>query len=484
MHYHQMSSFALADGIRRQDFSAVEVLDHFLQRIERHNPDLNAIVVLRADDARRQAEAADAAAQRGEDWGLLHGVPMTIKETFEIKGWPTTAGHGKLRDHVSPRTAPAVQRLLDAGAIVLGKTNVPELAGDLQTFNSLYGTTHNPWDAARTPGGSSGGAAAALAAGLTPLELGSDIGGSIRTPSAFCGVYGLKTTYGVIPTRGHVPAAPGQCRKRDLGVAGPMGRHLEDLDRMLSLLVGADDMEAPGWQVHLPEAHCDKVTDLTVAAWPDDLYCPVDTEVRAGLQSVIDLLRAEGAQVDEQARPEQVSLKDNHDLYYTLLAATMGGGFDEAMREKLKEQAGSGDPADYRTRFARGATLSHADWMNLDEQRAQLQRRWRRFFERYDVLVCPVTNTQPFPHDQDTSALDRHLIINGRPQPYMDVTVWSGLAVLSGLPALSLPVGFTDSGLPLAVQLIGPAFGDRNLLRIGHLLARHLHPDGLPMARE
>lgn len=480
MQFHEMSSFALAEGIRERRFTSVDVLDHFLNRIERYNPTLNAIVVLRADDARRQAEAADAAVERGDDLGPLHGVPMTIKETFEIKGWPTTAGYDKFRDYISPRTAPAVERLQAAGAIILGKTNVPELAGDLQTFNSIYGTTANPWNTDVTPGGSSGGAAAALAAGLIPLELGSDIGGSIRTPSSFCGIYGLKTTYGIIPTRGHIPGPPGNRGKRDIGVAGPMGRHLDDIERALDLLTGPDDAEAPAWQIRLPKGHTRSLGDLKVAAWLDDTFCPVDDSVRHGLDIAVSLLRNEGATIDENARPNDLTLEQNHRLYYNLLAATMGAGLNDKTWHKLADAARDSDADDYRTRFARGATQSHTAWMRQDEERAQLQYRWRQFFEGFDLLVCPVVNTPPFPHDQETPAMERTLTINGQTQVYMDVTVWAGIAAISGLPALSLPVGVSDEGLPLAVQLIGPAYSEKNLIQVARLMSRHLHPEGLP----
>src|SRR5690606_37586313 len=216
------------------------------------NPALNAIVATDIEAARERARAADAALAAGESWGPLHGVPITIKDTFEVAGMPTTAGAKELRDHRPSSNAVAVQRLLDAGAIVFGKTNVPLYAGDLQTYNEVYGSTSNPWDLHRTPGGSSGGAAAALAAGLTALELGSDIGGSIRTPSHFCGVCGLKPSYGIIPSRGHIPGPPGTLSEADISVTGPMARSVDDLELALDILAGPDTPAAKGWRLELP----------------------------------------------------------------------------------------------------------------------------------------------------------------------------------------------------------------------------------------
>jgi amidase len=198
------------------------------------------------------------------------------------------------------------------------------------------------------------------------------------------------------------------------------------------------------------------------------------------LQNAIELLRREGAHIDNEARPDDLTLKKNHRLYYSLLAATMGAGLNDSTREKLATVARNSASDDYPARFARGATQSHTEWMFQDEARAQLQYRWQQFFERFDLLVCPVVNTPPFPHDQETPAMKRHLIINGQPQVYLDVTVWAGIAAIAGLPALSLPVGTSDEGLPLAVQLIGPAYSDRNLIHIARLMSHHLHPDGLP----
>ncbi|SET41227.1 amidase [Marinobacter segnicrescens] len=477
MDFHKLSAFALARGIKAREYTSEQVLDHFLERTRRYNPALNAVVVLKEEQAREQARTADKAAEDGRDLGPLHGVPMTIKETWELEGWPTTAGHKGYQDHVSPRTAVAVQRLLDAGAIIFGKTNVPEFAGDLQSFNEIYGTTNNPWNTDLTPGGSSGGAAAALAAGLTPLELGSDIGGSIRTPAAFCGIYGLKTTSGLVPMRGHVPGTPGSVAKRDMGVGGPLARHLDDLEAELDLLSGPDDDMAP-WQVNLPPASKKPLEEYRFATWLNDDWAPVDNEVLSGLVGFCDQLKSLGARL-EDAQPEGLTLEKSHRLYYHLLGGVMSQGLPPKVRDRLAKLAGEeGD--DYSHRFARGALQSHGEWLQKDEERAQLQRTWARFFEDHDLMICPVTNTLPFPHDQETSAMARTLTINGKEEPYLDVTVWAGVAMVVGLPAISFPVGFGDDGLPRAVQIIGPAWSEKTLIEVARQAQARLFPEGLP----
>ena len=286
MDLHLIGASALARRIKDGEVTAEAALEHFIDRIERLDGALNAVVVRRFEQARERAREADRALARGEDWGALHGVPMTVKETYEIAGWPTTAGIEALRDHVSAHTSVAVQRLLDAGAVIFGKTNVPAYASDLQTYNDIYGTTHNPWNPDLTPGGSSGGAAAALAAGFTPLELGSDIGGSIRTPAAFCGVCGLKPSFGLISTRGHVPGPPGALARRDLSVAGPLARHVADLEQALTILAAPDEEEATAWRLELPPARHRALKDFRVATWLDDPRCPVDRPIVDALEGL------------------------------------------------------------------------------------------------------------------------------------------------------------------------------------------------------
>ena len=482
MDLHRIGASALARRIKDGEVTAEAALEHFIDRIERFDGALNAVVVRRFEQARERAREADRALARGEDWGALHGVPMTVKETYEIAGWPTTAGIEALRDHVSERTSVAVQRLLDAGAVIFGKTNVPAYASDLQTYNDIHGTTHNPWNPDLTPGGSSGGAAAALAAGFTPLELGSDIGGSIRTPAAFCGVCGLKPSFGLISTRGHVPGPPGALARRDLSVAGPLARHVADLEQALTILAAPDDEEATAWRLELPPARHRELKDFRVATWLDDPRCPVDRPIVEALEGLSARLAELGTSVDAGARPEGVTLGEAHDIYYRLLTGTMGEGLPSGLYDQLSEAADKA-PADdqsYRTLFARGATQSHADWQRSHEQRSVMRAAWARFFQDFDVMLCPVVQTLPFSHRHTPGPDQRTLTVNGVEQPYMDILVWVGLAGAVYLPAATVPIGLTEDGLPLAVQVIGPYLEDRTVLAFAAALESLVEP--LPQA--
>ncbi len=269
---------ALADAIRRRELSSRELLDHYLERVEALNAPLNAVVTLDPEGARLAADAADASLARGDDVGPLHGVPMTVKDTYQTAGMRTTCGLSAW-DHVPEHDAEAVRRLRGAGAVIFGKTNTPALAGDWQTYNPIFGTTNNPWDTTRTTGGSSGGAAAAVATGMTALELGSDIGGSIRFPSNWCGVCGHKPSWGVVPQSGLLPPAPGTLSSTDLQVVGPIARDVDDLELAFGVLAGAAGQAAVGWRLELPAPRAVTLGDLRLALWLDDPAYPVATEV-------------------------------------------------------------------------------------------------------------------------------------------------------------------------------------------------------------
>ncbi|MGH7897682.1 MAG: amidase family protein, partial [Candidatus Binatia bacterium] len=358
----------LAAALRRREVGSRELLDHYLDRVERLNPALNAIVTLDVERARRRADEADRALARGEARGPLHGLPMTVKDTFETAGLRTTAGAPVLSEHVPATDATAVARLGAAGAVIFGKTNTPLFAGDAQTYNAIFGVTNNPWDRTRSPGGSSGGSAAAVAAGLTSVELGSDIGGSIRNPAHYSGVYGLKPTHGLIPTRGHIPGPPGTLAEVDLGVMGPLARSAGDLEALLDVLAGPDEAQAIAWRLELPPPRRRALRDYRVAAWFDDPFCPVDSEVRGRLEATAEALAKAGARVDDRARPIG-DLRSVYRCYETLLWPIMSAGVPAEEFEELAKHAAEVSPADESptATFARAATVRHRQWLGANE---------------------------------------------------------------------------------------------------------------------
>ena len=424
----------LLDLLRRREVSSRELLDLYLQRVEAHNPAINAIVTLDADRARARAAEADEATARGESFGRLHGLPVTIKDVFETAGLRTTAGDPELKDHVPERDAVLVVRIRAAGAVIFGKTNTPTQAADGQTFNALFGTTNNPWDLSVTPGGSSGGCGAAVSAGLTAMSFGSDIAGSIRIPAAFCGIYGHKPTWGLIPQRGHIPGPPGQLIERDINTVGPLTRDPRDLDLALSVLAGPKTQEALGWRMQLASPLEKPLSEYRVAAWLEDEYCPVDDHQTRRFEAMVDALRGAGAEVDTKARPP-FTFNDAFELYLKLLRLPMTN--DQAM--------------------------SHIEWLDLDDIRQRYRDEWAQFFERYDVLLCPVASTVPFPHDQGPRE-ERHYRINGEDRPLAEYIMWPGLIGLSYLPSTSTPLGPSDNGLPVGVQVVGPHLSDRRTI--------------------
>ncbi len=460
----------LAAAIRTGEVSSREALYVLLDRIRDLDGPINAVVATDIERAAERAGAADQAAARGEWWGSLHGVPMTVKDSFEVAGMPTTSGSPTLADHVPETNAAAVQRLLEAGAVVFGKTNLPLWAGDLQSYNDVYGTTGNPWDLGRTPGGSSGGSAAAVAAGFTPLELGSDIGGSIRNPAHFCGVYGHKPTYGVVSMRGHIPGPPGMARRSDLAVAGPLARTAADLALGLDVLASPANDDAIAWRLELPPPRHDELGDFRVAAWLDHERCPVDAEVAAVVDGAVGALEAAGVAVDREARPDVDPVRSDY-VYQRLLLSVTSGGFPTEMVERFREQAAALDPEDRSAAAGRlrGIVHPHRDWVSADESRHRMRRAWAAFFRDFDVLLTPAMPTVAFPHDH--SSLSRRTVtLGGVERPYLDQVFWSGIATVAYLPATVAPVG-TASGLPVGIQIIGPYLEDHTPIEFARLLA-------------
>ncbi len=463
------SAVQLAAAIRGKKIGCRELLELYLKRVERFNPKLNAIIATDLPAARKRADAADAALARGEVWGPLHGVPMTIKESYDVVGMPTTWGMPELKENFPQKNALAVDRLLGAGVTLFGKTNVPLLLADWQSFNAVYGTTNNPWDPALVPGGSSGGSAAALAAGLTGIEAGSDIGASIRNPAHYCGVWGHKPTYGIVPPRGQAP--PGTYAPSDISVVGPMTRSAEDLAVALDAMAGADEIDGMGWRLDLPAPRKKRLSEYRVALMLNDANSEVDREVQDCLQTLGDFLGRSGAHVSDKARPD-IDTGEVQRIYIELLRAATSGRQSAEIFARNLEIARDLAPGDdsYFARMARANTLYHRDWLATNQQRHRMRLQWTEFFKDYDLLLCPAAASAAFPHDQQGERHQRTIKVNGKYVPTTDQLFWAGYSCVVYLPSTVAPAGQTPGGLPVGVQIVGPQYGDRTTIDF----ARHL----------
>lgn len=479
----------LAEAIRRGETTSRELVETYLERIERHDPALNAVVTLDAEGARRRADAADAALAQGRALGPLHGVPVTVKDCFETAGIRTTSG-SEANDHVPERDAEAVARLVGAGAVVVGKTNLPAKVTGQETANSLFGRTNNPWDASRSPGGSSGGPAAAVAAGLSGLELGSDSGGSIRQPAHCCGVYGHFPTFGLVPQRGHVPqvGVDEVDKVVDLMCVGPLARSAADLAVVLEVLAGPDARSAPGWRLELASPRPASLAEYRVAAWLDDPACPVDAAVAGRLEAVAEALERAGATVDRAARPA-FSLAEAEEVAFALWVASSSERNEDAEMATYAAAAAALDPDD-ESRMAqrlRAEVLTHRDWLRLDTERHRLERAWDAFFSRFDALICPVSPVVALAHDPHPDQVDsvdhrlaRTIPVDGAERPYLDQLTWNIVVGAARLPATVAPAGVAPGGLPVGVQIVGPHLGDLTTIdlarRLGDLTGGYRPP--------
>lgn len=451
-------------ALKAGDLTSVQLLEAQLTRIVERNGDLNAVVAFDLDRARTEADAADDAREAGVDMGFLHGLPMTIKDTYETEGMKTTAGAPELANYVPDSDADMTESLRRAGAIIFAKTNVPLYAGDHQTYNDVYGTTNNPYDISRTAGGSSGGAAASVASGFTLSEVGSDIGASIRLPSHFNGVFGLKPTHGVLSLRGHVPGPPGTLAHPALAVAGPIGRSIEDLTRLMHVLTDVGSFGGiPG--AVLPDASPKKVEDLRIGLWSDDEEAPVASGVREVVETLGAGLADKGATVIQNAHPD-IDSKKLHDTYMHLLMAALGAGFPPQAYDRLKAYAAdpNSDPGmDRSPQAAAWATSSHKDWLGADERQAKAIASWDRLFETVDLVVAPAAPTVAFPHNIEARYNERVTSVDGVERPYIDILFWAGIATMPLLPSVVIPAGTVD-GMPCGVQLIARRWSDLQLL--------------------
>jgi amidase len=457
--------------------SAVELLELHRRRIERYNPALNAIVEPDFERARQDAEAADARRARGESAPLL-GLPMTLKESYNVRGLRTTCGMPFWKDFRSEHDAPVTTRVKAAGAAVMAKTNVPQMLADWQSANPIYGRTNNPWDLSRTPGGSTGGGSAALAAGLTPLEFGSDIGGSIRVPAAFCGVYGHRPSETAMPRSGQFPFPPMPNAAVVMGVQGPMARSAEDLELALGVAAGADTGEDVAWRLTLPAARRERLGEFRVAVLPPVDGVPVEAEIATALDSLASRLGRLGCHI-KTVQPETLGdHREHYALYLTLLTAVTSARTPAEQRRPRVDVLRTRDDEWSRAQQAgiEGAAPDYIRWIG---QREVHRAGWRAFFREWDVLLAPAFFTPAYPHRETPwpgtpESIARTLDVNGKPALEELGLFYPAVATLAGQPATAFPVGLTRGGLPMGLQVIGPYLEDRTPLRFAALLAGEL----------
>jgi amidase len=471
----------LRTDLANRKISARELLDAAISRVEALDPTINAVVVRDFDRARVAADNADAALARGERRPLL-GLPMTVKEQFNIAGLPTTWGDPKFKDWRPEADALVVQRLKSAGAVILGKTNVPIALADWQSYNEVYGTTNNPWNADRSPGGSSGGSAAALAAGFVPLEFGSDIGGSLRAPAHFCGVFSHKPSLDLVPQRGSgPPQSPAIPVRGDLAVIGPMARSAADLALELAVVAGPDDLaEGVGYKLGLPPPRHDKLADFRVLVIDKHPLCPTAASIAAAINDLAERLDKSGCAILRQstALPD---LAQTSRIYRELLSAVFAVDLAPEMRERVEVAARALSPDDQSLAASglRGLVMSHAEWVRKSRIRAGLRARWLALFQEVDIVLCPPMPTVAFPHDHSLRSA-RKLDIDGNQVPYFDQSVWAGIATLNGLPATTAPISHSDDGLPIGVQIVGGYLEDYTTIAFAGLIEREFGGFGPP----
>ncbi len=464
----------LSAALKARKVSAVELAQDVIGRIERHDAKVNAVCVRDFTRGLEAARAADVALARGESKPLL-GLPMTVKESYNVGGLPTTWGFPAQKDFTPPEDALSISRVKAAGGVILGKTNVPLALGDWQSYNDIYGITNNPFDLTRTPGGSSGGSAAALAAGYGPLSLGSDIGGSLRVPAFHCGVYAHKPTFALVPPRGHTPPPlPPLPLDRDLAVIGPMARSAADLSLVLDVIAGPDPIEAgKAYQLALPSPRHGELNKFRVLLIDTDPLLPTDTVMRAAIEKLGANLAKAGVAV-ERSSPLLPDFAASTRLYMRMLMSFLAASFQPEIYAGAKDAAAklAADDMSLAAERLRGIALSHRDWLMADGGRARLRAQWRELFKSFDAVICPVMPTPAFPHDHSADQNKRRIDIDGREYPYLDQLAWPGIATLPGLPATAIPIGLSPRGLPVGVQIVGPWLEDRTPLKLAELIER------------
>ncbi len=462
----------LADQIKTKQISSVELTQAYIDQIERFDDKINAVPVRRFDQALKEAQQADEALAKGDIQGPLHGVPMTIKESYVMKDTPSTWGDPANKDNFSDKDGLIVSRFKSAGAHFLGKTNVPLDLADFQSYNEIYGTTNNPWNLEHTPGGSSGGSAAATAAGFSGLEAGSDIGGSVRTPAHYSGVFGLKPTWGIVPMAGHeviegVPDA-------DVSVCGPLARSAEDLALAISIMAGPTDRESVGWSLTLAEQDISSLKDMRVVLWPTDDLAPVDAETQERVHLIGDILSKLGAKVSDTARPD-FDIRKSHDNYLSLTNAVMSSAKSVEAVARIQETVDNLDPADGSQDAVnmRAAVMLHRDWIRHDFRREKFRRAWDEFFQDWDIVVCPQSTAPAIKHDHRPFS-ERTMTVDGEERAYGEHIFWAGLPNNTYLPSTCFPTGLSKDGLPIGIQAFSPSYRDYRTIEFARLITQEM----------
>ncbi len=466
----------LARAIRNGKLSSVEATKAHLERIDRLNGRLNALVVVDREGALKAARAADrAGGKKGARLGPLHGVPITIKEAFDVKGLHTTSSYPPLKDNIASEDASLVARLRAAGAVILGKTNVPELCADFQTDSPLFGTTKNAWDQSRTAGGSTGGGAVAVAQRLSPLEVGSDIGGSVRNPAHYNGIFSFKPTEWRVPGHGHVPDLPGVVRAvRYMGTFGPLARSVADLDLALRIIAGPDGHEAEAPPLPLAPVPALKAKGLRIAVLESNPLVKVSADTAKVAQDTVRLLAKAGAKV-RHAEPAGLDWRQTWDDWCDLFNYMIRAVQPLAEREPLFSAIDSPNPS--ARSAARAARLELAEFFAVLDRRDGAMRLCESFLDEYDAWLMPVMPDAAFVRQKQSEPL----VIDGVPHPYFFAgTAYNYLANFTGQPSVVLPCGFSKAGLPIGLQLTGKRWDDAKLLGVAKVLEKLLPSCSVP----
>jgi len=462
------SATSMLEALRRRDVSAVELLELHLDRIARYNGELNVIVTPNEEGARRQARESDERRARGEATGALDGLPIVIKDSNQVAGLKSTAGITELANNVPQEDGLLAQRVFAAGAVLIGKTNIPPFLADWQSNNPIFGRTVNPWDHARSPGGSTGGAAA-VAAGLAPLEFGSDIGGSIRVPAAFCGIFGHKPSETAVPRSGSFPPHGLPSPVSFMGVQGPLARSAGDLEVALDAIAGPDIGEEH-WRLDLPPARHQDLGSFRVAVFPGVDWVPVSRDVRQAQEWVVQLLNDAGAKV-EVAAPEGLTSREHLATYDAMLQAMTSGGMNDEQRREAVGRLKPDDPR--REALTLGLLATLPQFRQMLQERERSRAAYRAFFKEYDILLAPITIIPAFEHD-DRPFGERTIDVDGQAVPYYLQIFYPSIATLPGQPATAFPVAINGAGLPIGLQAIGPYLEDRTPIQFARLLEREL----------